>query len=122
MGVGIGPFHVAEEFTLQQVLGHGCAVEEGLRSGPGDRELSARQIRGESGAFVDRWPYSSSYMPTSSAYDRSSVNFRTYQSPTGHRWYVTPNAQRSMFGGAKLGDVHWLWGIHECDPSKGRRL
>jgi prepilin-type N-terminal cleavage/methylation domain-containing protein len=58
-----------------------------------------------SGAYVDRWPYSSSYMPTSGAYDRSTVGNRTRQSSLGHRYYQTPNATMSRFGGVKIGDV-----------------
>src|SRR5690606_39394581 len=65
----------------------------------------ASTVPNPGGAYVERWPYSSSYMPPSGAYDRSRIGFRTYQSPTGHRWYITPNASMSAFGGTKLGDV-----------------
>lgn len=55
------------------------------------------------GAFVERWPYSSSYQPTSSAWDRSPFGQRVYQSPSGHRFYQ--NTGNVTLGGTKLGDV-----------------
>jgi prepilin-type N-terminal cleavage/methylation domain-containing protein len=64
----------------------------------------ANMIPRPGGGFVDRWPYSSSYMPTSGAYDRSVIPYRVYQA-TSHRFYTGADYSRSTFGGVKLGDV-----------------
>lgn len=54
---------------------------------------------------VERWPYSSSYQPTSSAWDRSPAGHRVSQYLSlGHRYYT--NAGQGMrLGNVKLGDV-----------------
>jgi hypothetical protein len=57
------------------------------------------------GSYVQRWPYSSSYMPTSGAYDRSTVPWKIFQAPSGYRFYQANDYSRSRLGGVRLTDV-----------------
>jgi prepilin-type N-terminal cleavage/methylation domain-containing protein len=66
----------------------------------------ATMVPNPGGSYIERWPYSSSYIPTAGAWDRSRVGARAQQAASGHRWYTTQLGwQFSTFGGVKLGDV-----------------
>jgi prepilin-type N-terminal cleavage/methylation domain-containing protein len=54
-----------------------------------------------------RWPYSSSYIPTTSAWDNNPVGHRATQHSTGSQsfWQVSGDPQRSRYGGLKMADV-----------------
>jgi prepilin-type N-terminal cleavage/methylation domain-containing protein len=55
--------------------------------------------------FEMRWPYSSSYMPTSGAYDRSPMPWKIFQHPQGYRYYTANDMSRTRLGGVRMSDV-----------------
>jgi prepilin-type N-terminal cleavage/methylation domain-containing protein len=57
------------------------------------------------GPSEGRWPYSSSYMPTSGAYDRSPIPYRIYQAPQGYRYFQANERSRTRLGGVLISDV-----------------
>jgi prepilin-type N-terminal cleavage/methylation domain-containing protein len=57
------------------------------------------------GPFSARWPYSSSYMPTSGSYDRSPFPYRLYQYNWNYRSYSSNEYARTRLGGVLLADV-----------------
>lgn len=65
----------------------------------------ATMIPNPGGAYVARWPYSSTYIPTAGAWDRSRIGARAQQA-SSHRFYTTQTGwTNSTFGGVKIGDV-----------------
>jgi len=53
-----------------------------------------------------RWPYSSSYMSPTSAFDRNIVGLRIYQGPAYNTYFV-PNTTNGTLGNKKLADVNF---------------
>jgi prepilin-type N-terminal cleavage/methylation domain-containing protein len=71
-----------------------------------DPRAIATMVPNPGGASVERWPYSSSYIPTAGAWDRSRLGARAQQAST-HRTYVPGSLgwAQSRFGGVLASDL-----------------